>query len=74
MEIAQYFVQILGPVGISLYICLKIMKNQQEQNETLLNFMLDQIRKQTEILDVIKQDMIILKEEIKTIKEQEELK
>lgn len=73
MEFAQFLVETFGPVGICLVICVSVMKQQQNQNETLLNFMLDQIKKQTEILDVIKQDMIVLKEEIKTIKEQEEL-
>ena len=73
MEFAQFLVETFGPVGICLVTCVAVMKQQQNQNETLLNFMLDQIRKQTEILDVIKQDMIVLKEEIKTIKEQEEL-
>lgn len=74
MEFGQFLVETFGPVGICLVICVSVMKQQQKQNDVLLNFMLDQIRKQTEILEVIKQDMIILKEEINTIKEQEESK
>ena len=44
-------------------------KTQQAQNEKLLSFMLEQIKKQAEILEVIKEQLTIIKEDLENVKE-----
>lgn len=68
MEVAQYIVEVLGTTGICLVICYYVMKSQQKQNEKLLDFMLDQIKKQTDVLETIKEQMTIIKEDLNKLK------
>lgn len=68
MEILQYFFDILGPVGLCVGICIWVLHDQKKQTEILLNFMLDQIKKQTEVLEVIKEDLIMIKDELNNLK------
>lgn len=69
MENIQYLVEILGTTGVCVAICLSVMKTQQAQNEKLLSFMLEQIKKQAEILEVIKEQLTIIKEDLENVKE-----
>ena len=69
MEIIQYIVEILGPVGLSVGVCLWVMNEQKKQNQALLDFMLDQIRKQTEVLETIREQMIGIKDDLNNMKE-----
>lgn len=71
MEYIQYIVEILGTTGVCVAICISVMKAQQAQNEKLLEFMLEQIKKQAEILDVIKEQLTIIKEDMDSLKEKE---
>lgn len=68
MEYIQYIVEILGTTGVCVAICISVMKAQQKQNEKLLEFMLEQIKKQTEVLEVIKEDLIMIKDELNNLK------
>lgn len=75
IEVLEFFFNTLGPYGISFALCYFIMKRQEENNNKLLDFMLKEIEKQGTLMEELKETitetknyMVIIKEEIDTIK------
>ena len=67
MELIQY-IEIIGQIGIPTGICLWIMEQQKKQIQQLLDFMMDQIKKQTDVLETIKEQMTVIKEDLNKLK------
>lgn len=74
-EIITFFFQTLGPYGISLALCWIVMKTQQNNNQKLLDFMLDEIKKQGSLMEELKETivetknyMVLIKEELNKLK------
>lgn len=80
IEVLEFFFNTLGPYGISFALCYFIMKRQEENNNKLLDFMLKEIEKQGSLMEELKDAitdtknyMVLIKEEIDTIKGGKEL-
>lgn len=67
MEVSQ-IVEIILQVGAPTAICLWVMDVQKKQIQQLLDFMMDQIKKQTEVLETIKEQMTVIKEDLNNLK------
>lgn len=67
MEVSQ-IVEIMLQVGAPTGICLWVMEQQKKQIQQLLDFMMDQIKKQTEVLETIKEQMTVIKEDLNNLK------